>query len=93
MQRITTPHSVREAVLAAIQQRGHSRYGFARACAEAKIVQQHTVDSVLADPACSTASVPTLKTAIDLLHAAGYELHAVPNGEPLPITTKRRVEA
>ena len=87
---IRTAHDVRAAILTALQERGQSKYGFAHAVFKAGICRPHTVDSALADVDKASNAVPTLRTAIDLLRAAGYDLIAQQRGEGIPITTKRR---
>jgi hypothetical protein len=87
---IRDPHDVRVAILAALRERGQSKYGFAHAVRSAGICRLHTVDSTLTDPGKSSNAIPTLATAIDLLHAAGYDLVAQRRGDGLPVTTKRR---
>jgi hypothetical protein len=90
MHYIRTPEDVRGAILAALAQRGYSRYGFSRAIVNARLMQAHTVDCVLSDPDCNTHRVPTLATAIELLNAAGYDLIAKPRDSGLTISTPRR---
>jgi hypothetical protein len=79
---IESPHDVRTAILAALHEQGRTRYAFAKDCATANLCQHKTVDSILTNPEALSATIPTLPTAITLLHHAGYELVAVPRKGP-----------
>lgn len=87
---IESPQDVRTAIISALDEDKQSRYGFAKACAENKLCQIHTVDAVLAPPESRTANIPTLAIALALLDAAGYDLTATRKRSGIKIGTKRK---
>ena len=75
MIKIDTPLDWKNAIVESLSEQKKSRYTFVRECVGAGLCAQHTAECLLAAPTTATGKRrPTLATALEIAHLAGFEV-------------------